>query len=68
MDKLVAIGCEESVPEYERAQKNTVGLKRDITMQAKTERDKELHERQIKIVDTHFDKLIYELYWLTEMR
>ncbi|HUV03090.1 MAG TPA: hypothetical protein VMW67_06595 [Desulfobacteria bacterium] len=30
------------------------------------ERDKELYERQIKIVDAQIDKLVYELYGLTE--
>ena len=30
------------------------------------ERDKELHERQIKIVDAQIDKLVYDLYGLTE--
>jgi hypothetical protein len=30
------------------------------------ERDKELFERQIKIVDTQIDRLVYELYGLTE--
>jgi hypothetical protein len=33
---------------------------------ARTERDKELYERQIRIVDTPIDKLVYELYGLTE--
>ncbi|NOR77289.1 MAG: hypothetical protein GQ523_02400 [Methanophagales archaeon] len=30
------------------------------------ERDKELYERQIKIVDVQIDKLVYDLYGLTE--
>ena len=30
------------------------------------ERDKELYERQIKIVDAQIDGLVYELYGLTE--
>jgi len=30
------------------------------------ERDKELYERQIKIVDAQIDQLVYELYGLTE--
>ena len=34
--------------------------------EAKMERDKELYERQIKIVDAQIDKLVYELYGLTE--
>jgi type I restriction-modification system DNA methylase subunit len=33
---------------------------------AKMERDKELYERQIKVVDAQIDKLVYELYGLTE--
>lgn len=33
--------------------------------EAKIERDKELYERQIKIVDAQ-NKLVYELYGLTE--
>jgi hypothetical protein len=34
--------------------------------EARMERDKELYERQIKIVDTQIDRLVYELYELTE--
>ena len=30
------------------------------------ERDKELYERQIKVVDTQIDRLVYDLYGLTE--
>ena len=30
------------------------------------ERDKELYERQIKIVDKQIERLVYELYGLTE--
>lgn len=30
------------------------------------ERDKELYERQIKVVDAQIDKLVYALYELTE--
>jgi hypothetical protein len=30
------------------------------------EQDKELYERQIKMVDTQIDRLVYELYGLTE--
>jgi len=33
---------------------------------ARMERDKELYERQIKIVDEQIDGLVYELYGLTE--
>ena len=34
--------------------------------EARMERDKEIYERQIKIVDAQIDRLVYELYWLTE--
>ena len=34
--------------------------------EAKMEQDKELYERQIKIVDAQIDRLVYELYGLTE--
>jgi hypothetical protein len=34
--------------------------------EARMDRDKELYERQIKIVDTQIDKLVYDLYGLTE--
>ena len=34
--------------------------------EARTERDKELYERQIKIVDAQIDRLVYDLYGLTE--
>ena len=30
------------------------------------DRDKELYERQIKIIDKQIDRLVYELYGLTE--
>ena len=30
------------------------------------DRDKELYERQIKIVDAQIDRLVYDLYGLTE--
>jgi hypothetical protein len=30
------------------------------------EQDKELYERQIKIVDAQIDRLVYDLYGLTE--
>ena len=33
---------------------------------AKTEQDKELYERQIKVVDTQIDRLVYDLYGLTD--
>ena len=33
---------------------------------ARMERDKELYERQIKIVDTQIDRLVYDLYGLME--
>ena len=29
-------------------------------------RDKELYERQIKVVDVQIDRLVYDLYGLTE--
>jgi len=34
--------------------------------EARMERDKELYERQIKMVDAQIDRLVYELYGLTE--
>jgi hypothetical protein len=34
--------------------------------EARMERDKELYERQIKIVDAQIDRLVYDLYELTE--
>jgi hypothetical protein len=33
---------------------------------ARMDRDKELYERQIKIVDMQIDRLVYELYGLME--
>jgi hypothetical protein len=30
------------------------------------ERDKEVYERQVKIVDAQIDRLVYDLYGLTE--
>ncbi|NQE06441.1 hypothetical protein C5S32_11280 [ANME-1 cluster archaeon GoMg1] len=30
------------------------------------DRDKELYERQIKIVDAQIDRLVYDLYWLSD--
>ena len=30
------------------------------------DRDKELYERQIKVVDAQIDRLVYELYGLSE--
>ena len=33
---------------------------------ARMEQDKELYERQIKIVDAQIDKMVYGLYGLTE--
>ena len=32
----------------------------------KMERDKGLYERQIKIIDAQIDRLVYDLYGLTE--
>jgi hypothetical protein len=34
--------------------------------EAKMERDKELYERQIKIVDVQIDRRVYDLYGLSE--
>jgi hypothetical protein len=34
--------------------------------ETRMERDKELYERQIKFVDAQIDRLVYELYGLTE--
>jgi hypothetical protein len=34
--------------------------------EARMERDKELYERQIKVLDTQIDRLVYDLYGLTE--
>ena len=34
---------------------------------ARMEQDKELYERQIKIVDAQIDRRVYELYGLTEV-
>ena len=34
--------------------------------EARMERDKELYERQIRIVDAQIDRLVYDLYGLTE--
>jgi len=34
--------------------------------EARMDRDKELYERQIRIVDAQIDRLVYELYRLTE--
>jgi hypothetical protein len=33
---------------------------------ARMERDKELYERQITIIDAQIDRLVYDLYGLTE--
>jgi hypothetical protein len=33
--------------------------------EAKMDRDKELYERQMKIVDAQIDRLVYDLYGLT---
>jgi len=33
---------------------------------AKMDRDKELYERQIRIIDAQIDRLVYDLYGLTE--
>jgi hypothetical protein len=34
--------------------------------EARMERDKEIYERQIKIVDEQIDRLVYDLYGLTD--
>ena len=34
--------------------------------EARMERDKELYERQIKMVDVQIDRRVYDLYGLTE--
>ena len=34
--------------------------------ETRMDRDKELYERQIRIVDAQIDRLVYELYGLTE--
>ena len=34
--------------------------------EARVNRDKELYERQIKFVDAQIDRLVYDLYGLTE--
>jgi Cys-tRNA synthase (O-phospho-L-seryl-tRNA:Cys-tRNA synthase) len=34
--------------------------------EAKMDQDKELYERQIKLVDAQIDRLVYDLYGLTE--
>ena len=34
--------------------------------EARMDRDKELYERQINIVDAQIDRLVYDLYGLTE--
>jgi len=34
--------------------------------ESKMERDKELYERQIKIIDAQIDGLVYDLYGLTD--
>jgi hypothetical protein len=44
---------------------NILELKKEYH-EAKMEQDKELYERQIKIVDTQIDRLVYALYGLTE--
>ena len=35
-------------------------------LEARMERDKELYERQIKVVDAQIDRLVYDLYGLME--
>ena len=38
----------------------------ELHKNARMERDKEIYERQIKIVDAQIDGLVYDLYGLTE--
>jgi Cys-tRNA synthase (O-phospho-L-seryl-tRNA:Cys-tRNA synthase) len=52
-DKLVALV--ESMLELQKKHHET-----------RMDRDKELYERQIKIVDAQIDRLVYDLYGLTE--
>jgi hypothetical protein len=52
-DKLVALV--ENMLELQKKYHNT-----------RMEQDKELYERQIKIVDAQIDRLVYDLYGLTE--
>jgi hypothetical protein len=42
-----------------------LGLQKEYH-ETRMERDKELYERQIRIVDVQIDRLVYELYRLTE--
>ena len=58
---------------YEKAQHDKLVALEDNMLElqkkyheARMERDKELYERQIKIVDAQIDKLVYDLYGLTE--
>jgi len=53
-DKLVAL-VEENMRELQKKHHET-----------RMDRDKELYERQINIVDAQIDKLVYDLYGLTE--
>ena len=52
-DKLVALV--DSMLELQKKYHNT-----------RMEQDKELYERQIKLVDTQIDRRVYDLYGLTE--
>jgi len=52
-DKLVALG--DNMLELQKKYPN-----------ARMDRDKELYERQIKIVDAQIDRRVYDLYGLTE--
>ena len=45
---------------------NMLELQEKHHHEARMERDKELYERQIKIVDRQIDRLAYDLYGLTE--
>ena len=58
------VGSELS-PKERKKQENMLELQRKHH-EARMERDKELYERQIKIVDAQIDRLVYDLYGLTE--
>ena len=52
------------IPILEKAKEYRVDKKGD--RKTRMDRDKELYERQIKIVDAQIDRLVYDLYGLTE--
>jgi len=58
----------EAVTEHDKLVslvENMLELKKKY-QEARMEQDKELYERQIKLVDVRIDRLVYELYGLTE--